>query len=52
MNTDLRLKSYFGVQSHLRVLATEQGYSVSFFIEDKNVNKAKSPEPILEKQLL
>lgn len=52
MNTDLRLKSYFGVQSHLRVLATEQGYSVSFFIEDKNVSNAKSQEPILEKQLL
>jgi Putative regulator of cell autolysis len=34
-NTDLRLKSYFGPQSGLRVRATEKGYSVSFYIEDK-----------------
>jgi len=35
MNTDLRLKSYFGAQSHLRVRSSELGYSVSFFIEVK-----------------
>ncbi len=34
-NTDLRLKSYYGPQSHLRVRASERGYSVSFFIEEK-----------------
>lgn len=32
-NTDLRLKSYFGPQSGLRVSASEKGYSVNFFIE-------------------
>ena len=52
MNTDLRLKSYFGVQAHLRVLATEHGYSVSFFLEDKQIMKEKIKEPILENQLL
>jgi sensor histidine kinase YesM len=41
VNTDLRLKSYFGPQSHLRVRASEKGYSVSFFVEDKNIKKAE-----------
>jgi len=36
MNTDLRLKSYFGAQSHLRVRSSELVYSVSFFIEVKD----------------
>ncbi len=36
-NTDLRLKSYFGPQSGLRVKATESGYSVRFFVEDKMI---------------
>lgn len=36
-NTDLRLKSYFGPQSGLRVVATENGYSVRFFVEEKMV---------------
>lgn len=36
-NTDLRLKSYFGTQSGLRVRATDRGYSVSFYIEDKKL---------------
>jgi len=31
----MRLKSYFGPDSHLRVRATESGYAVSFYIEDK-----------------
>ncbi len=48
-NTDLRLKSYFGPQSGLRVRATEKGYSVSFYIEDKEAfaspKKATEPEP-------
>ena len=48
MNTDLRLKSYFGVRSHLRVLATEFGYSVSFILEDKHVINEKINEPDLE----
>lgn len=34
-NTDLRLKSYFGPHSGLRIRASETGYSVSFYIEDK-----------------
>lgn len=52
LNTDLRLRSYFGVQSHLRVLATEHGYSVSFFIEDKNINNPMETKPVLENQLV
>ncbi|MBL7859844.1 MAG: histidine kinase [Cyclobacteriaceae bacterium] len=52
LNTDLRLRSYFGVKSHLRVLATEQGYSVSFFIEDKNLRTPHESQPILENQLV
>jgi two-component system, LytTR family, sensor kinase len=34
-NTNLRLKSYFGPQSGLRIKSTEKGYSVQFFVEDK-----------------
>ena len=34
-NTDLRLKSYFGPESQLRISATERGYSVSFYVKDK-----------------
>lgn len=34
-NTDLRLKSYYGPQSGLRIRSSERGYVVSFFIEDK-----------------
>lgn len=49
INTDLRLKSYFGPESHLRVRSSEQGYSVSFFIEDK-VNKIEVKQ--YEKQIL
>ncbi|MBN8576974.1 MAG: histidine kinase [Cytophagales bacterium] len=52
MNTDLRLRSYFGVQSHLRVLASEYGYSVSFFIEDRHMKTAVTPEAELEDQLI
>ncbi len=47
-NTDLRLKSYFGVQSRLRVRANDKGYSVNFFIEDKEKFKKTEP-PIFEK---
>lgn len=36
INTDLRLKSYFGPHSQLRVRSSELGYSVSFFIEAKD----------------
>jgi len=38
-NTDLRLKSYFGPQSHLRVRSSDKGYSVNFFIDDKEFSK-------------
>ncbi len=34
-NTDMRLKSYFGPESRLRVRASEKGFSVNFYIEDK-----------------
>jgi len=36
INTDLRLKSYFGPQAQLRVRSSELGYSVSFFIDAKD----------------
>jgi two-component system LytT family sensor kinase len=48
-NTDLRLKSYFGAQSGLRVRATERGYSVSFFIDAPDQLPVKN-EPSLESQ--
>ncbi len=50
-NTDLRLKSYFGPQSRLRVRATEKGYSVNFFIEDKDLRKNEF-EPETQSQLI
>lgn len=50
-NTDLRLKSYFGPQSRLRVRATEKGYSVNFFIEDKDLKKNEF-EPETQSQLI
>jgi len=48
-NTNLRLKSYFGAQSHLRVRSSELGYSVSFFIE---VTENESNLKVYEKQIL
>jgi two-component system, LytTR family, sensor kinase len=49
INTDLRLKSYFGAESHLRIRSSELGYSVSFFIEThEEVKKVKE----YEKQIL
>lgn len=51
VNTDLRLKSYFGPQSHLRVRSSELGYSVSFFIEAKK-DQEKMVTEIYEKQIL
>lgn len=42
-NTDLRLKSYFGPESGLRIRASENGYLVSFYIEDKEVIESKKP---------
>lgn len=41
-NTDLRLKSYFGPESKLRISANDRGYSVSFYVKDIE-NKASSP---------
>jgi sensor histidine kinase YesM len=48
-NTDLRLKSYYGPYSHLRVRASEKGYSVSFFIEE-NSRPLMQTTPTLESQ--
>lgn len=42
-NTDMRLKSYFGSQSGLRVRANDRGYTVSFYIEDTKLS-ADPPE--------
>lgn len=36
-NTDQRLKSYFGSQSGLRVRASDRGYAVSFYVEDRKL---------------
>jgi len=47
-NTDLRLKSYFGPQSGLRVRATDRGYSVSFYIEDKKLQYESVPDKTKE----
>lgn len=38
-NTDLRLKSYYGPLSGLRVKASDKGYAVSFYIEDGNLEE-------------
>jgi two-component system LytT family sensor kinase len=48
-NTDLRLKSYYGPMSGLRVKMNEKGYSVSFYIEVKEQNE-KHDEDTLTKQ--
>ncbi len=48
-NTDLRLKSYFGAQSHLRVRASEKGYAVNFFIDDKGLLKKTEQYSEMEK---
>lgn len=40
-NTDLRLKSYFGPESKLRISANDRGYSVSFYVKDIE-NKSSS----------
>ncbi len=45
-NTDLRLKSYFGAQSGLRVRSNERGYSVNFFIEEKEPVKKEIHEAV------
>jgi len=48
-NTDLRLRSYFGPQSHLRVRANEKGYSVNFFIDDRELSKKTELQLEMEK---
>ena len=40
-NTDLRLKSYFGSESKLRISSNDRGYSVSFYVKDIE-NKSSS----------
>jgi two-component system, LytTR family, sensor kinase len=51
-NTDLRLKSYFGAQSGLRVNATEKGYSVRFFVDDKMVEPQENKVEKIESHIL
>lgn len=48
-NTNLRLKSYYGPQSHLRVRSNEKGFSVNFFIDDKEISKRIELQPEIEK---
>jgi len=45
-NTDMRLKSYFGPDSRLRVRSSQQGYSVNFYIEDKDYLAKNQPYKI------
>lgn len=47
-NTDLRLRSYYGAQSGLRVRSSENGYVVSFYIQEETPSK-KIEKPELEK---
>ncbi len=49
-NTNMRLKSYYGSQSQLRVRASDNGYTVNFYIEDKEPQKKINLQPELEKQ--
>jgi two-component system LytT family sensor kinase len=44
-NTDLRLKSYYGPLSGLRIKATEYGYSVSFYIEEIKIQSMREGKP-------
>src|SRR5579859_3298077 len=48
-NTNLRLRSYFGPQSHLRVRASEKGFSVNFFIDDKEFSRRPQFHAEIEK---
>ena len=48
-NTDLRLKSYYGPQSGLRVRSHEKGYVVSFYLQDETTDQPVK-EPELENQ--
>ena len=43
-NTDLRLKSYYGSQSGLRIRSSEKGYVVSFYIQDEVPIHLAEPE--------
>jgi sensor histidine kinase YesM len=47
VNTNMRLKSYFGADSHLRVRSTENGYAVSFYIEDNEPQIKNQPIKII-----
>jgi sensor histidine kinase YesM len=48
-NTNLRLRSYFGPQSHLRVRSTDKGFSVNFFIDDRENLKKIEQQLEMEK---
>ncbi len=43
-NTDLRLKSYFGLESGLRVRSDENGYVVNFYIQEAVHQLIEEPE--------
>ncbi len=49
-NTDLRLKSYFGSDSKLRISANDRGYSVSFYVKDIE-EKSSSSKIVKESRL-
>lgn len=46
-NTDLRLKSYFGPESKLRISSNDRGYSVSFYVKDIE-GKSSSAKTVTE----
>jgi two-component system LytT family sensor kinase len=50
-NTDLRLKSYYGPMSGLRVKMNEKGYSVSFYIEVKEQNEKHDEDALTEQKV-
>jgi two-component system LytT family sensor kinase len=50
-NTDLRLKSYYGPMSGLRVKMNEKGYSVSFYIEVRDEDDRHDEHKLGEQKL-
>jgi two-component system LytT family sensor kinase len=50
-NTDLRLKSYYGPMSGLRVKMNEKGYSVSFYIEVKEQSEKHDEDALTEQKV-
>ncbi len=50
-NTDLRLKSYYGPQSGLRVRSHENGYVVSFYIQEDDHDQVVSESELVNQEV-